>query len=157
MANALLNQPIADLELNGTNNLHHSLKDLSGKNLILYFYPKDNTPGCTSEAKSFRDHYAEFEKLNTLIFGISRDSLSSHERYKEKLQLPFELLSDPEEILCNYFEVIKLKNFFGKKIRGIVRSTFLIDTKGILRHEWRKVKIHGHTTDVLTKIREYSR
>lgn len=152
MTKANLQQPVDDLALRGTDNLTKKLSDFRGKNVLLYFYPKDNTPGCTSEAKSFRDHYSAFEDLNTIILGVSRDTLQSHQRYKEKLQLPFDLISDPDEILCNYFGVISQKNFFGKKIRGIVRSTFLIDEQGVLQHEWRKIKISGHTDEVLKKI-----
>jgi peroxiredoxin Q/BCP len=131
-----------------------SLAALKGKNLVLYFYPKDSTPGCTTEGQGFRDHYAEFQSLNTEILGVSRDSLKSHENFKAKQAFPFELLSDNDETLCRLFDVIKEKNMYGKKVMGIERSTFLIDGMGILRAEWRKVKVAGHVDEVLNRIKE---
>jgi peroxiredoxin Q/BCP len=126
-----------------------SLKDFAGKNLVIYFYPKDNTPGCTTEGQEFRDLYPEFQKLNTAILGVSRDSVKSHEKFKEKQGFPFDLLSDEDETLCRQFDVIKEKNMYGKKVMGIERSTFLIDGDGVLRQEWRKVKAKGHAATVL--------
>jgi peroxiredoxin Q/BCP len=120
-----------------------------GKNIVMYFYPKDATPGCTVEAMDFRDHIDAFTQANTVIVGISRDSLKSHENFKRKIELPFELLSDEDEIACQLFGVIKMKNMYGKQVRGIERSTFLIDAQGILRHEWRGLKVPGHVQDVL--------
>ncbi|MBL1292743.1 MAG: thioredoxin-dependent thiol peroxidase [Thiotrichales bacterium] len=130
-----------------------TLNDLKGQNVILYFYPKDSTPGCTTEGQNFRDSIKKFEKLNTVIFGVSRDSIKSHEKFKEKQCFPFELLSDPEEELCNKFDVIKEKNMYGKKYMGIERSTFLIDDKGVLRQEWRKVKVPGHVDEILEAVK----
>jgi peroxiredoxin Q/BCP len=126
-----------------------SLKDLKGQQLVLYFYPKDNTPGCTQETAEFRDAHAAFKKANTEVIGVSRDSLKSHENFKAKLELPFELISDPEETLCTLFEVMKMKNMYGKQVRGIERSTFLIDAEGKLKREWRGVKVANHVNEVL--------
>ncbi|WP_202927628.1 peroxiredoxin [Undibacterium crateris] len=125
------------------------LNDYSGKTLVLYFYPKDNTPGCTTESIAFRDLHAEFEAQNAVVFGISRDSLRSHEGFKNKLALPFELISDPDEALCTMFNVMKLKNMYGKQVRGVERSTFVIDATGKLVKEWRGVKVAGHVDEVL--------
>ena len=125
------------------------LADARGKHLVLYFYPKDMTPGCTTESQDFPDLCAAFCKAQTEILGISRDSLASHVRFRDKEKLPFELLSDTDEKLCKLFDVIKEKNMYGKKVMGIERSTFLIDAAGVLRHEWRKVKVAGHADDVL--------
>lgn len=126
-----------------------SLAALKGKNVVIYFYPKDNTPGCTTESQNFRDAADEFKKANTIILGVSRDSIKSHENFKAKQQMSFELISDAEEILCNIFDVIKLKKLYGRESLGIERSTFLIDSKGVLRQEWRKVKVKGHAEEVL--------
>ena len=138
-----------------TSNKSLSLADFKGKNLIIYFYPKDNTPGCTQEGEDFRDLYKEFKKLKTEIYGVSRDSLKSHEGFKEKYKYPFELISDTEEKLCNLFDVIKEKNMYGKKYMGIERSTFLINKEGKLSAEWRKVKVNGHAAEVLDFIKNY--
>ena len=139
-----------DFNLIDQNGDEFYLKDIIGQeNIILYFYPKDSTPGCTTEGQDFRDNYAEFQKHNTEILGVSRDSLKRHENFKAKQEFPFELLSDVEEILCNKFDVIKEKKLYGKTHMGIERSTFLIDTKGVLRQEWRKVKVKGHAEVVL--------
>lgn len=131
-----------------------ALKDLKGKNLVLYFYPKDSTPGCTTEGQDFRDLYAEFQKLNTEILGVSRDTLKRHENFKAKQEFPFELLSDVDEVLCNKFNVIKEKKLYGKVHMGIERSTFIIDEKGVLRQEWRKVKVKGHVEEVLEAVKQ---
>jgi peroxiredoxin Q/BCP len=125
------------------------LKDAAGKHLVLYFYPKDMTSGCTRESQDFRDLAAAFRKANTLIVGVSRDSVASHGKFTEKEKLPFPLLSDPDEQICKLFDVIKQKSLYGKKYLGIERSTFLLDGKGVLRHEWRKVKVPGHAEEVL--------
>lgn len=130
-----------------------NLSDYKGKTLVLYFYPKDNTPGCTTESLQFRDLYPQFRQANGEIFGVSRDSLRSHEGFKSKLELPFELISDPDEVLCNMFGVMKIKNMYGKKVRGIERSTFVIDGAGKLVKEWRGVKVPGHVDDVLECIK----
>lgn len=129
------------------------LSDYKGKKIVLYFYPKDNTPGCTTEAIQFRELYPQFQQTNTAILGVSRDSIRSHEGFKEKLGLPFELLSDPEETLCAMFDVMKMKNMYGKKVRGIERSTFIIDESGKLVKEWRGVKVPGHIDEVLEFVK----
>lgn len=129
-----------------------TLSDYRGQNVILFFYPKDNTPGCTNEAIAFREQYAQFANANTIIFGVSRDSLKSHDNFKQKLALPFDLIADTEELLCNQFQVIKQKIMYGKQVRGIERSTFIIDVNGLLIHEWRKVKVNNHVDEVLSVI-----
>ena len=130
-----------------------TLSDYAGQWLVLYFYPKDSTPGCTTEGQGFRDHYAEFQAANTEVFGVSRDSLKSHENFKAKQGFPFELLSDKDEALCQLFDVIKLKKLYGKEYMGVDRSTFLIDMNGVLRHEWRGVKVPGHVEAVLEQAK----
>ena len=149
MSKIEINSPIPDLTLEGTNNTTFSISNFVGKNLIIYFYPKDSTPGCTNESIDFKDNYDVFQKLNTEIFGISRDSLKSHEKFKDKYSFPFELLSDADEIACDLFDVIKIKNMYGKKVRGIERSTFLINTEGKLINEWRGVKVNGHIQELI--------
>ena len=124
-------------------------QDLEGAPYVLYFYPKDDTPGCTLEGKDFRDHHAQFKKLGCRVLGVSRDTLASHAKFCAKYELPFELISDTEEKLCRQFDVIKEKNMYGRKVLGIERSTFLIDGAGVLRREWRKVKVDGHVAEVL--------
>jgi peroxiredoxin Q/BCP len=126
--------------------------DFKGKRLVLYFYPKDNTPGCTTESIAFRDLYPQFQAANAEVFGISRDSLRSHESFKAKLDLPFELVSDPDEVLCSLFDVMKMKTMYGKQVRGIERSTFLIDAGGRLVKEWRGVKVPDHVTAVFEAV-----
>lgn len=125
------------------------LSQLKGKNLVLYFYPKDNTPGCTTQGENFRDLYPEFQKLNCEVIGVSRDSIKSHENFITKKEFPFDLISDADEALCQLFDVIKMKNMYGKQVRGIERSTFVINKKGELAKEWRKVKVPGHVQAVL--------
>lgn len=125
------------------------LSELTGAPVVIYFYPKDNTPGCTTESNDFKDNYKKFQKLGVTIFGVSRDSLKSHENFKAKFDFPFELISDPEEKLCETFDVMKMKNMYGKQVRGIERSTFLFDATGKLVKEWRKVKVPGHVAEVL--------
>lgn len=147
------NQIIPDFELSGTNGLSFRPGDYPGRALVLYFYPKDNTPGCTTEGQDFRDHHAEFQSLGCEVFGISRDSVKSHEGFKAKLGLPFELLSDPQETACELFAVIKMKNMYGKKVRGIERSTFLVDRSGRVARVWRGVKVPDHVKDVLEAVR----
>jgi len=128
------------------------LSDYLGKNIVIYFYPKDNTPGCTTEGEDFREKYNLFQNKNTVVFGVSRDSIKSHENFKDKYDFPFQLISDPDEKICNIFDVIKEKSMYGKKYMGIERSTFLIDTKGKLVKEWRKVKVKGHVQDVINSL-----
>jgi thioredoxin-dependent peroxiredoxin len=129
------------------------LADHKGETVVLYFYPKDNTPGCTTEGEQFRDAYAKFRKAGAIVVGCSRDSLKSHENFKTKMGFPFELISDADEKLCAQFDVIKMKNMYGKKVRGIVRSTFLIDGTGKLVQEWRGVKVPGHVDEVLAAVK----
>ena len=143
-------------KVSATNELEIDSTDLIGKSYVIYFYPKDNTPGCTQEGEDFRDLYKEFKKLKTEIYGVSRDSLKSHEGFKEKYKYPFELISDTEEKLCNLFDVIKEKNMYGKKYMGIERSTFLINKEGKLSAEWRKVKVNGHAAEVLKEVKKIS-
>ncbi len=130
------------------------LSELKGKNVVLYFYPKDSTPGCTTEGQDFRDNIRKFRARDTVILGVSRDSIKSHENFKSKQCFPFDLLADEDEKLCKLFDVIKEKNMYGKKVLGIERSTFLIDAKGILRKEWRKLKVDGHVDEVLQAVKE---
>ena len=129
------------------------LSDFIGKKLVLYFYPKDSTPGCTTEGQDFQAALTKLKRAGAIVFGVSRDSLSSHMKFKDKFEFKFELISDSEEELCKLFDVIKMKNMYGKKVRGIERSTFLIDEKGILREEWRKVKVKEHVDAVLTAVK----
>lgn len=140
---------VPDFSAAMTGDKKFQLSDFAGKNLILYFYPKDNTPGCTTESIAFRELHEKFKAVNTEIVGISRDSLRSHEGFKTKLGLTFDLISDPDETVCNLFNVMKLKNMYGKQLRGIERSTFIIDGNGKLVKEWRGVKVAGHVDEVL--------
>lgn len=146
-------EKVPDFTLPATSDNTLSLKDFKGSHLVIYFYPRDNTPGCTREGQDFRDSYEEFRKARAEILGVSRDSLKSHENFKAKQQFPFELLSDPDEKLCRQFDVIKEKNMYGRQVMGIERSTFLIDKNGILRQEWRKVRVPGHVEEVLEAVR----
>ncbi|MBU0688642.1 MAG: peroxiredoxin [Gammaproteobacteria bacterium] len=146
------NKPVTDFILPATGGVEFNLYPIRSKSLVIYFYPKDNTPGCTTEAQQFRDLYAEFKKAGCEIFGVSRDSIKSHENFKAKFTLPFELLSDAEEIACNIFGVIKQKKLYGKDVRGIERSTFVLDAKGMIRKEWRGLKADGHAQDVLSFV-----
>jgi peroxiredoxin Q/BCP len=145
---------VPDFKFEATSNVSGKLSDYRGKTVVLYFYPKDHTPGCTQESQDFRDAIKKFEKTKAVIFGISRDSLASHEKFKTKQELPFELISDPDSVLCELFDVIKPKNMFGKMVKGIVRSTFLIDGNGILKEEWRKVSVGGHADAVLAQCKK---
>jgi thioredoxin-dependent peroxiredoxin len=130
-----------------------SLGDATGSRAVVYFYPRDNTPGCTLEGESFAGAYAQFKKLKTLIVGISPDTLQAHEKFKKKMGFPFELLSDPNQEVCKLYDVIQEKSMYGKKYMGVERSTFLIDAKGVLRQEWRKVKVNGHAEAVLAAVK----
>ncbi len=149
----MTNQTIQDFTLPSTSGKTFILSEQRGKNLAIYFYPKDSTPGCTTQGQQFRDFYPEFQKANVEILGISRDSLKSHENFKAKFEFPFELLSDSEELACHLFNVIKMKKMYGKEVRGIERSTFVINTKGELVREWRGVKVDGHIPEVLDFVR----
>lgn len=149
----MTNLTIQDFELPSTSGKTFRLSEHRGKTVVIYFYPKDSTPGCTTQGQQFRDHYAEFSKANAEIFGISCDSLKSHENFKAKFEFPFELLSDTEELACKLFDVIKMKKMYGKEVRGIERSTFVINSEGALIREWRGVKVDGHIPEVLAFIR----
>ena len=149
----MLDKPVPDFTLPATGNQTFSLSQARGTVLVLYFYPKDSTPGCTTEAGEFRDLHAQFRRAGCAVFGISRDSLKSHEVFKAKLKLPFELLSDAEELACAQFGVIKQKVLYGKPVRGIERSTFVVDARGVLRREWRGVKAPGHAAEVLEFVK----
>ncbi|MFT7227549.1 MAG: peroxiredoxin Q/BCP [Methylophilaceae bacterium] len=149
----MLNKTVLDFELPATSGHSFKLSDYIGKNLIVYFYPKDSTPGCTTQGMQFRDLYSEFQAASTEIVGVSRDSLKSHENFKSKFSFPFELLSDSEEKACQIFDVIKEKNMYGKQVRGIQRSTFVINKNGVLIQEWRKVKVAGHIEEVLAFVK----
>ncbi len=148
----MLNQTVPDFELPATSEQVFKLSNYIGKNLVIYFYPKDSTPGCTTEGTEFRDLYDQFQAADTEIFGVSRDSIKSHENFKAKFTFPFELLSDQDELACKLFDVIKMKNMYGKQVRGIERSTFIIDKNGVLIQEWRKVKVKGHVEEVLAFV-----
>lgn len=152
MTTSMLNTNLTNFELPATNGLTFNLSHYLGKTLVIYFYPKDNTPGCTTQGMQFRDNYAQFQALNTEIFGVSRDSLKSHENFKAKFTFPFELLADTEELACGIFGVMKMKNMYGKQVRGVERSTFVIDKNGVLIKEWRGVKVDGHVQEVLAFI-----
>jgi peroxiredoxin Q/BCP len=149
----MLDQPAPELDLPGTGNQGFRLADARGRTVVLYFYPKDNTPGCTTEGQQFRDLYPEFQKLGCDVYGISRDSMKSHESFRTKMDFPFHLLSDADEAACKAFDVIKMKNMYGKKVRGIERSTFVIDPSGVVRREWRGVKVPGHVEEVLEFVK----
>lgn len=153
MISIMLNQTVPDFELPATSGKTFKLSDYQGKALVIYFYPKDNTPGCTTQGMQFRDNYAEFQAANAEIVGVSRDNLKSHENFKAKFTLPFELLADTEELACGIFGVMKMKNMYGKQVRGVERSTFIIDKNGTLVHEWRGVKVDGHAQEVLNFIK----
>ena len=153
MENINLNDKVPNFELEGTGNLSFNLSDFIGKYIVIYFYPKDSTPGCTNEGIDFKENISKFKKMNVEIFGVSRDSIKSHENFKAKYNFPFELLSDNEEIACNLFGVIKMKNMYGKKVRGIERSTFLLSPEGKLMHEWRGVKVNGHIEEILEVLK----
>lgn len=143
-----------DFTLAATGDKKIRLKTLRGSHVVLFFYPKDNTPGCTQEGVSFKEHYAKFKRRNTIILGISRDSIASHEKFRAKFDFPFDLLSDPDEKACSAYDVIREKNMYGRKVIGIERSTFLIDSDGKLRNEWRKVRVKGHVEAVLAAVKD---
>ncbi|MFJ3258955.1 peroxiredoxin [Pseudomonas sp. NPDC086581] len=152
-----LNKPVADFQAPATSGTEFRLSELKGKQVVLYFYPKDSTPGCTTEGQGFRDRIEDFAKANTLVFGVSRDGIKSHENFKAKQCFPFELISDKDEAVCQLFDVIKLKKLYGKEYMGVDRSTFLIDAKGVLRQEWRGVKVPGHVDAVLAAAQELNK
>ncbi len=153
MSRPKLNRVVSDFSAESTGDRKIRLKDLREQNVVLYFYPKDNTPGCTLEGQDFRDLHAKFKRQKTVILGVSRDSVASHEKFKAKQKLPFELLSDTDESLCKKFDVIQEKTLYGRKFLGVERSTFLVDKEGKLRREWRKVKVKGHAAEVLDAVK----
>lgn len=148
-----LNRVVTSFKAVATRNKTIQLKDFRGQHVVLYFYPKDSTPGCTLEGQDFRDLHARFRRQNVVVFGVSRDSLASHEKFRDKQSFPFDLISDPDESLCRQFDVIQEKSLYGRKFMGVVRSTFLIDANGRLRKEWRNVKVKGHAADVLEAVK----
>ncbi|OGV52124.1 MAG: peroxiredoxin [Legionellales bacterium RIFCSPHIGHO2_12_FULL_42_9] len=148
-----IGKKVPPVQFKATNGLNTTFENYCGQWLIIYFYPKDETPGCTIEGCDFRDHEKEFSLLNATVMGVSRDSLSSHEKFKAKQNFPFELVSDSEEILCQLFDVIKMKSMYGKQVRGIERSSFIIDPNGVLQHVWRKVSVKDHVQEVLNELR----
>ncbi len=152
MSTVTVGKVVPNFRLPATGDQHIELKDLRGRNVVVYFYPKDSTPGCTTESCDFGTLQEKFRKKHTVILGVSRDSLASHEKFKAKFEFPFDLLSDADEKLCRLFDVIREKNMYGKKVLGIERSTFLIDTEGRLQREWRKVSVKGHAAEVLEAI-----
>ncbi|MEA2093123.1 MAG: peroxiredoxin [Pseudomonadota bacterium] len=153
MAKVSVGKKVPDFTLPATGEQEITLSDYTGRNVVLYFYPKDSTSGCTLEGQDFRDRINTFRRRKTAVLGISRDSLRSHENFRAKHEFPFDLLSDADEKVCRLFNVIKEKNMYGRKVMGIERSTFLIDARGILRREWRKVKVKGHVDEVLEAIK----
>lgn len=148
----ILNNEVLTYQFNATNDLHACLNDYRNQWVVLYFYPKDATSGCTIEGQDFRDKYSDFEKHNAVVLGVSRDSLKSHENFKAKQQFPFELISDADETLCNQFAVMKMKSMYGKQYLGIERSTFLIDPSGKVKKVWRNVKVKGHVAEVFDTL-----
>ena len=154
MAKVSLGKAIPDFKGRITNDLIIKLSDYKGQNIVIYFYPKDNTPGCTKEGEDFRDYFEDFKKNNTIIIGVSRDSVASHDKFTCKYNFPFKLISDEDEKVCKLFDVIKEKNMYGRKYMGIERSTFLINHDGILVNEWRKVRVKGHVEKVLEALNE---
>jgi len=153
MESNLVGLKVPEFEVASTGNRTFKLSAALGSPLVLYFYPKDNTPGCTTEGQEFRDLYGEFAGRGCAVYGVSRDSIKSHEGFKSKMSFPFELLSDPDEMVCNLFGVMKMKNMYGKQLRGVERSTFVIDQAGVVRKEWRGLKVPGHAQEVLEFVK----
>ena len=148
-----LNRVVPDFTAEATRNKKIRLRELRGQNVVIYFYPKDSTPGCTTEGRDFGQLHARFRRQKTVVLGVSRDSIASHEKFREKQGFPFDLISDPDEKLCKAFDVIHEKSLYGRKFMGVERSTFLIDSSGKLRKEWRKVKVSGHAEEVLAAVK----
>ena len=149
----VLNKSLPDFEAQATSGVKFTPTAFAGQAVVLYFYPKDHTPGCTTEAMQFRDKHEDFLRAGAVVFGVSRDNMASHEKFRQNLELPFQLIADTEEKLCHMFGVVKNKIMYGKKVKGIERSTFLIDSGGVLRAEWRGIKVAGHVDDVLTAVK----
>ena len=152
-----IGKKVTDIELAATSDKNIKLSDFVGKNIVLYFYPKASTPGCTQEGRDFAEAINKFRRQSAVILGVSRDSVKAQQNFKDKQAFPFELLSDKDEILCNAFDVIKMKNMYGKKVRGIERSTFLVDREGKLQQEWRGVKVKGHVEEVLQAVKSLNK
>jgi len=150
----VLNKALPEFEAQATSGVKFTPQAYAGKSVVLYFYPKDHTPGCTTEAMQFRDRHKDFLKAGAVVFGVSRDNMASHEKFRQTLELPYELIADTEEKLCHMFGVVKNKIMYGKKVKGIERSTFLIDAGGVLRAEWRGIKVAGHVDDVLKAVKD---
>jgi len=153
----VLNKTLPDFEAPATSGIKFTPAAYAGRAIVLYFYPKDHTPGCTTESMQFRDRHKEFLKAGAVVFGVSRDNMASHEKFRQNLELPFELIADTEEKLCHMFGVVKNKIMYGKKVKGIERSTFLIDAAGVLRAEWRGIKVAGHVDEVLKAVKELNK
>jgi len=153
MSTVAIGKKIPNFKLAATGDQTIQLNDLKGSKVVLYFYPKDSTPGCTTEGLDFQANLSKFKRANTVVLGVSRDSISSHDNFRSNQGYKFDLLSDPDETLCKMFDVIKEKNMYGKKVMGIERSTFIIDEQGVLRQEWRKVKVDGHVDEVLAAVK----
>jgi peroxiredoxin Q/BCP len=149
-----VNKALPDFEALATGGVKFTPQAFLGKTVVLYFYPKDGTPGCSTEAMQFRDRHKDFLKAGAVVFGVSRDNMQSHEKFKQNLLLPFELIADTEEKMCHMFGVVKNKIMYGKKVKGIERSTFLVDAQGVLRFEWRGIKVAGHVEDVLKAVKD---
>ena len=149
----VLNKPLPEFEAVATSGVKFTPQAFLGKVVVLYFYPKDHTPGCTTEAMQFRDRHKDFVKAGAVVFGVSRDNMASHEKFRQNLELPFDLIADTEEKLCHMFGVVKNKIMYGKKVKGIERSTFVVDADGVLRHEWRGIKVAGHVDEVLKAVK----
>ncbi len=156
MSKVTVGKPAPDFALPATGGKTLKLSAFKGGNVVLYFYPRDNTPGCTLEGQNFRDEQAKFKKLDTVVLGVSRDSVKAHESFKSQEGFTFDLLSDEDEQVCKLYDVMKMKNMYGKQVMGIERSTFLIDKTGVLRNEWRKVKVEGHVDEVLEAVKTLS-
>ncbi len=152
----VLNKNLPEFEALATGSVKFTPQAFAGRAVVLYFYPKDHTPGCTTEAMQFRDMHPEFLQAGAVVFGVSRDNMASHEKFRQNLELPFQLIADTEEKLCHMFGVVKNKIMYGKKVKGIERSTFLIDASGVLRSEWRGIKVAGHVEEVLKAVKEFS-
>ena len=149
----VINKPVPEFEALATSGVKFTPSAFHGQAVVLYFYPKDNTPGCTTEAMQFRDQHKDFVKAGAVVFGVSRDNMASHEKFKTNLELPFDLIADTEEKLCHMFGVVKNKIMYGKKVKGIERSTFLMDAGGVMRAEWRGIKVAGHVEEVLKAVK----
>jgi peroxiredoxin Q/BCP len=149
----VLNKHLPDFEAQATGGVKFTPNAFAGQAVVLYFYPKDHTPGCTTEAMQFRDKHKEFIKAGAVVFGVSRDNMMSHDKFRQNLELPYQLIADTEEKLCHMFGVVKNKIMYGKKVKGIERSTFLIDAAGVLRAEWRGIKVAGHVDEVLVAVK----